>query len=55
MFKDKFDKLMEKFEEIQLEIKSLTPAPICCKGTYYDKDSGEIILYKLCINLPKIA
>ncbi len=50
MLKEKFDKLMEKFEEIQLEIKSLTPAPIsqncCMNGTFNDKESGELILYK---------
>ena len=59
MLKEKYDKLMEKFEEIQLEIQSLTPAPIsqnCSMNeAYCDKESGELILYELCINLPKKA
>ena len=61
MLKEKYDKLMEKFEEIQLEIQSLTPAPISqncsssMNGAYCDKESGELVLYELCINLPKKA
>ena len=44
---------MDKLDEIQLEIKSLHCS--INEKLYFDQESGELILYKLCINWTKKA